>query len=313
MADLAGCIADFFQQQPAVIAWGVAAPEPVACADRFEQWLAAGRHGDMAYLEKHREVRFEPRNFFPVAQSIVLFLHRCPERILAPGVPTEALVSAHARGPDYHHVMKKLIHELAATLAETFRDLKLKPFVDSAPVAERELAVRAGLGWIAKNSMLIHPRYGSQVFIGGFFLDRPLPPAPTAVPDGCGACRTCIDACPTRAIDDNRQIDATRCISYLTIEKKGNIEATLRGRMGNRIFGCDTCQQVCPWNRDHLAGALPEGSKFDRTLEDWQRILQPGGGFKRLFRKTPLYRAGRARMLRNVLIARENREEHAIW
>ena len=309
MADLIGCITDFFRQQPEVVAWGVAAPEPVDDPARFEQWLAEGRHGEMAYLEKHRKLRFAPRRFFPEAESSVLFLHRCPELILRPEAQMEALVSAHARGPDYHQVMKSLIYRLAADLAAKDRELKVKPFVDSAPVAERELAVRAGLGWVGKNSMLIHPRYGSQVFIGGFFLNRALPSSQNRVDERCGSCRSCLVACPTGAIGDNRQIDATRCISYLTIEKKGEIEPALRSRMDNRIFGCDTCQQVCPWNRDHLADALPADSIFNRSLSDWQRLLQPGGGFKRQFRQTPLYRAGRTRMLRNVAIALDNRSK----
>lgn len=307
MAELAGFVDDFFRNQAEVVAWGVAAPDPVDHSDRFEQWLRDGRHGEMAYLEKHRQMRFAPRSFFPAGESIVLFLHRCPERILNAEVSVEALVSAHARGPDYHQVMKKLMYELVENLMAMDRDLQVRPFVDSAPVAERELAVRAGLGWIAKNSMLIHPRYGSQIFIGGFFLNRTLPSAQNKMAEGCGSCRACIDGCPTAAIGANRQIDATRCISYLTIEKKGDIDPLLRSRMDNRIFGCDTCQQVCPWNREHLADTLPAEAKFNRSLADWQRILQPGGGFKRQFRQTPLYRAGRARMLRNVAIALENR------
>jgi epoxyqueuosine reductase len=188
--------------------------------------------------------------------------------------------------------------------------LRLKMFVDSAPVMERDLAVRAGLGWIGKNGLLLHPQHGSQFFIGGFFLNRTLEKKLVAPRESCGTCRRCIDACPTSAIEETRQVNAARCISYLTIEKKGEIDEELRRKIGNRIFGCDACQQVCPWNGKLLVDAPPAGSKFNRPLEDWLKILQPGGGFKRLFKETPVYRAGRQGMLRNVEIALNNRSEN---
>ncbi len=225
-------------------------------------------------------MRLEPRLFFPEAASIVLFLHRTPARIVKPSDAVEAQVAAYGRGPDYHFTLKGLMRELEARLVALDPELKLKKFVDSAPVMERDLAVRAGLGWIGKNGLLLHPMHGSQLFIGGFFVNRSIEKPTTILPDRCGTCRRCIDACPTAAIEEGRQVHASRCISYLTIEKKGEIEPELRSKIGTRIFGCDTCQQVCPWNAKQLVEAFPEGSKFKRTLTEWQTILQPGGGLQ---------------------------------
>ena len=307
MVDPFGCIDSFFTKHPDVLHWGVATTEPIEHAEDFRQWLADGRHGEMAYLENNLEMRLKPRNFFPEAESIVLFLHRCPQPILDPAAESEARVAAYACGPDYHHQLKALIRDLQQSLLKGDPTLKLKAFVDSAPVMERDLAVRARLGWFGKNSMLLHPKHGSHFFIGGFFLNRRIAKDQPAIPDRCGTCRRCIEACPTSAISDSRQINATRCISYLTIEQKGEIDPNLGRKMGNHIFGCDTCQQVCPWNQKHLAQVPPPASKFQRTLDDWLKILQPGGGFKRLFKETPLYRSGRKRLLRNVELAIGNR------
>ncbi len=303
MADLFACIDGFFSRQDDVLTWGVASPAPLEHPENFRSWLAAGKHGEMAYLENNLEMRLKPRTFFPDAESVVLFLHRWPEPILAAATTMEARVAAYACGPDYHHVMKALIRALTQALRERDPALHIKAFVDSAPVMERDLAVRAGLGWIGRNGMLLHPQYGSQFSIGGFFINRVLSRNLPVIPDRCGSCRRCLDDCPTAAIGESRQINAAHCISYLTIEKKGEIEEALRQKMGNRIFGCDACQQVCPWNQTSLVEAPRLNSKFNRSLADWRSILQPGGGFKRLFKATPLYRAGRRRMLRNVEIA----------
>ena len=306
MADLFGCIDRFFCQQGDVLEWGVTAPEPIERPERLTQWLAAGKHGEMAYMQEHAAMRLEPRQFFPAAETIVLFLHRTPTRIVKCGNFAEAQVAAYACGPDYHVTLKRLMRELDDQLRDLDPELQLKMFVDSAPVMERDLAVRAGLGWVGKNGLLLHPRYGSQFFVGGFFINRPLEKTLPVIPDRCGTCRRCLEACPTAAIEENRQINATRCISYLTIEKKGEIPLEFRPQIGNRIFGCDSCQQVCPWNGEHLAEVPAKDSKFNRPLQEWQQVLQPGGGFKRLFKDTPLYRTGRQRMLRNVEIAIEN-------
>ncbi len=309
MADLHAGIDNFFSRQRDILAWGVAPPAPIEQPEKFKAWLAAGKHGEMTYLENNLTMRLTPQEFFPPAESVVLFLHRWPEPIRPAELAGQAQVSAYACGPDYHHVMKALMRELEQTLLEQDPTLALKMFVDSAPVMERDLAVRAGLGWIGKNGLLLHPQRGSQFFIGGFFINKPVAGGLPTLPDRCGSCRRCIESCPTAAIEGPRQINASRCISYLTIEKKGEIAAELREKIGNRIFGCDICQQVCPWNQKHLAGAPPPASKFHRSLDDWRLILQPGGGFKRLFKQTPLYRAGRGRMLRNVGIALENDSE----
>ncbi len=306
MADLFSCIYSFFRQQADVLEWGVAPPDPIEQPERLTQWLAAGKQGEMAYMQEHAALRLDPQQFFPEAVSIVLFLHRTPARIVKSPDAVEAQVAAYGRGPDYHFTLKSLMRELEAQLMALDPELRLKMFVDSAPVMERDLAVRAGLGWIGKNGLLLHPTHGSQFFIGGFFVNRGIEKPAAVLPDRCGTCRRCIEACPTAAIEEGRQVYAARCISYLTIEKKGEIAPDLRAKLGTRIFGCDTCQQVCPWNAQQLEEALPEDSKFHLTLADWQKILQPGGGFKRLFKETPLYRAGRQKMLRNVTIALEN-------
>ncbi len=309
MADLFSCIDNFFSQQTDVLEWGVASPAPLEQPERLMQWLAEHKHGEMAYMQEHLAMRLNPQQFFPEAESVVLFLHRTPVNIVKSPKMLEAQVAAYACGPDYHHTLKSMMRELEPQLVAFDPELKLKMFVDSAPVMERDLAVRAGLGWVGKNGLLLHSQHGSQFFLGGFFLNRKLEKEAVISHDACGTCRRCIDACPTSAIEETRQVNASRCISYLTIEKKGEIDQEFYEKIGNRIFGCDTCQQVCPWNAKLLVDDPSDGSKFNRSLEDWLVILQPGGGFKRLFKETPLYRAGRRKMLRNVGIALNNCEE----
>jgi epoxyqueuosine reductase len=253
MANLFRCIDSFFSQQTDVLEWGVASPEPLEHPEKLERWLVEKKHGEMAYMQEHLAMRINPQQFMPEAESILLFLHRYPEQIPESAGALEAQVAAYARGVDYHHTIKGLVRELEQQLVAMDPDIRLKAFVDSAPVMERDLAVRAGLGWLGKNGLLLHQQYGSQFFIGGFFLNRKIEKTLQPQRDACGSCRKCIDACPTSAIEETRQVDASRCISYLTIEKKGEIEKDLSRKMGNRIFGCDTCQQVCPWNAKHLA------------------------------------------------------------
>ncbi|MGL1901507.1 MAG: tRNA epoxyqueuosine(34) reductase QueG [Fibrobacterales bacterium] len=307
MEQLFELIDNYFEEIPEVLHWGTATPEPSTHSEALQTWLSQGKNGEMQFMENHIELRTDPKQFFPEAQSAIIFLHRYPDSIIKGTQDVEAHISAYARGTDYHTIMKSLIFKLGDQLKEIDATISMKAFVDSAPVNERELAVRAGLGWLGKHSNLIHPKSGSQFFIGGFFINKEVTKDVRTYPDGCAACRKCIDACPTQAIEDNRSIDARRCISYLTIEKKGDIDPELASKMGTNIFGCDICLEVCPWNKKHLGDTpLSQDSKFVNTFEEWDKILAHGGGFKRLFKDTPLYRAGKPKMARNIAIARQN-------
>lgn len=222
----------------------------------------------MAYMADQLEDRLDPQRVLPGAQSVLMVADRyaprdggrddAAERERADGQP-RAVVARYARGRDYHEQIKRRLHRLADALRASFPGAEFRSFADTAPVLERRFAQRAGLGWLAKNAMLIHPRHGSYLLLGGVLttLDLPAPPEDEqpAFVDSCGTCTRCIDACPTRAIASQPlagpgvpRIDASRCISYLTIEHRGPIDPALEVKMGDRVFGCDICQEVCPHN-----------------------------------------------------------------
>ncbi len=305
MQELLATIDNHFSEHSKVLHWGTSDASPSNYAAQLTEWLSEGKHGEMEYLSNHAALRNDPLLFFPEAQSAILFLHSYPTPIVKEA-PLGPEISAYAHGIDYHFIMKDIIKKLEVKLLESDETIMIKAFVDSAPVNERELAVRAGLGWLGKNCALIHPKSGSQFFIGGFFINKILEKESRDYPDGCAACRKCIDACPTQALEGDRSIDARKCISYLTIEKKGPIDTDLQKQMGNHIFGCDICLQVCPWNKKHLDDNPEDTSPFLKEFTEWEQLLQPGGGFKSQFKNTPLYRAGRKKMLRNLSIAQEN-------
>jgi len=272
----------------------------------LEAYLAAGHHGEMEWMQTRQDERADPTTLWAGARSvIVLGMNYGPDRdplaILAK--KSKAAISVYAQGDDYHDVVKKKLKALAGFIFEKTR-APVKVFVDTAPVMEKPLAQKAGLGWQGKHSNLVSREFGSWLFLGSIFTAVDLPPD-TPETDHCGNCRACLDICPTAAFPAPYRIDARRCISYLTIENKGPIPREFRGAMGNRIYGCDDCLAACPWNKFAQAG-------HEMKLMAREELRAPGlallaqlddAGFRALFRKSPVKRIGRDRFLRNVMIA----------
>ena len=317
---------------------GITTPDPPEHLTAFEQWLQAGRHGDMAYLEREstRRLRADPRQLLPECEAILLLgMPYYPSRQgigdkgegqsgplppvpspLAPVPQAEGIgrIASYAWGEDYDHVIPERATALVNFLENRLgRAVPHRWYTDSGPLLERDLAQRAGLGWIGKNTCLINPRQGSYFFLAELLLGVPLQPDPPFTADRCGACTRCIDACPTGCIRPDRTLDARRCISYLTIELKGDIPPELRPRLGNWVFGCDVCQQVCPWNR-----FAPE--QGDPAFAPRQGMPGPelpaelaltAAEFKRQFAGSPVLRAKRRGYVRNVAVALGNQGDAA--
>jgi len=223
-----------------------------AYRDHLERWLAQHFHGEMDYMERHRELRLAPERLHPGTLrvlSVRMDYNLDKEQTLAPLLQREkAYISRYARGRDYHKLIRRRLQLLAERITTATGEFGYRAFVDSAPVLERALAEKAGLGWIGKNTMLINKKAGSWFFLGELFTDLPLP-VDSPVSAHCGSCTACLEICPTQAFTAPNQLDARRCISYLTIELKGSIPEPLRPLIGNRVFGCDDCQLICPWNK----------------------------------------------------------------
>jgi epoxyqueuosine reductase len=289
---------------------GVAAPDAIGPAgERLAAFLAKGMHGDMDWLETHRERRMSPKALWPDVRSVIMLgMNYGPERdplaILAER--SRGAISVYARGRDYHEVIKGKLKTLAGWLhRETGGDVKV--FVDTAPVMEKPLAQAAGLGWQGKHTNLVSRESGSWLFLGAIFTAAELPPdMPEA--DHCGNCRRCLDICPTAAFPAPYRLDARRCISYLTIEHKGHIAPEFRRPIGNRIYGCDDCLAVCPWNK--FAEAAREAKFTARVATDGAPISEllalDDAAFPAAFTGSPVKRTGRDRFIRNVLIAAGN-------
>jgi epoxyqueuosine reductase len=304
-------------------------------------WLAAGHHGSMDYMQRHGLLRARPAELVPGTVSVITarmnYLpreraaasqhvlaanhadvpdgeHRDTFKLDAPGFvqhelsrlqqPGEAVISVYARGRDYHKVMRQRLQQLAHKLQDTVGPLGHRVFTDSAPVLEAELAVQSGLGWRGKHTLVLHREAGSFFFLGEIFVDMALP-ATDAVSDHCGQCNACISACPTQAIIAPYQLDARRCISYLTIEHDGPIPVELRPLMGNRIYGCDDCQLVCPWNKFAQRSVLADfderhglGAARLLQLVQWDEAT-----FLRMTEGSAIRRIGHVRWLRNLAIA----------
>ena len=229
---------------------------------RLLEWLRAGRHGEMAYMARHGTTRSRPHELMPgTIRVISARMDYLPAETTSPLVllerPTIGYVSRYALGRDYHKVMRARLKRLAARIEQHSGPFGYRAFVDSAPVLEKALAENAGLGWIGKHTNLLNRGAGSWFFLGEIYTDLPLPPD-RAASNHCGQCQACIDICPTRAIVAPYQLDARRCISYLTIELRGSIPEELRPLIGNRIYGCDDCQLVCPWNRFARSSGEPD-------------------------------------------------------
>jgi epoxyqueuosine reductase len=294
---------------------GFAGPDIDDAGQRLGEFLAAGWQGDMDWLEAKRERRADPRALWPDVRSIVMLgLNYGPASDpLAPLARRErGTISVYAQGRDYHDLLKARLKQLAAWLQATYGG-EVKVFVDTAPVMEKPLAARAGLGWQGKHTNLVSREFGSWLFIGSIFTTAKIvPDAPEE--DHCGACRRCLDICPTHAFTAPYQIDARACISYLTIEHKGHIARHFRAAMGNRVFGCDDCLAICPWNKfaqDARETKLSARSGSDNPPLS-ELLALDDAAFRARFRGTPIKRMGRDRFLRNVLIAAGNSGDAAL-
>jgi epoxyqueuosine reductase len=284
-------------------ACGITAAQPVEEErPRLLTWLMEGNHADMSWMENHVEKRLDPAKLVPGSKSVIVVLHNYyfPDHDVLPVVP---VVSRYARGRDYHKVVKKKLMKLKRFIHDEITPVEGRAFVDSAPVLERALALRAGLGWIGKNSMLLNRRLGSFFFIGELVIDLALPPDTNRVTDFCGTCTRCIDACPTKAIIRPYVVDARKCISWWTIEYKGpEISGPAPEDFRNRLFGCDICQDVCPWNQKAPPSGetdyQPAKGLLDMDHQAWEEIDEKS--FNTHFGHTPLKRAGFEGMKRNL-------------
>ena len=272
-------------------------------------FLADGRHGDMDWLAATAERRKSPQSLWPEARSVIMLglnYGRGADPLAVLGERSRGAISIYAQRADYHDVFKAKLKALARAL-QSMTDAEVKVFVDTAPVMEKPLAAKAGLGWQGKHTNLVSREFGSWLFIGSIFTTAAIEPdAPEQ--DHCGGCRRCLDICPTRAFTAPYQIDARRCISYLTIEHKGHIAPQFREAMGNRIFGCDDCLAACPWNKFAQTARETKFAVREETASPpLAELLQlDDAAFRARFRGTPIKRTGHARFLRNVLIAAGN-------
>jgi len=295
---------------------GVARPDSIPlAAERLREFLAASAHGDMAWLAENAERRGDPRTMWPEVRSIVMLgINYGPDDdpLAVLRERTRGDISVYARGDDYHDLIKPRLKSLGRWLIDTAGG-DIKVFVDTAAVMEKPLAAAAGIGWQGKHTNLVSRQLGSWLFLGAIFTTLDLPPD-EAERDHCGNCQACLDVCPTAAFPAPYRLDARRCISYLTIEHKGPIPRELRELMGNRIYGCDDCLAVCPWNKFAQRGretklAARAALRAPR-LADLVRL--DDAAFRALFAKSAVKRIGRARFVRNVLIAIGNSGEAAL-
>jgi len=294
----------------------VARPDAIAQAGaRLGAFIAEGGHGDMAWLAATAIRRGEPRALWPEVRAIAMLgVNYGPREdpLAAPARRDKGAISVYAQGDDYHEVIKRRLKELARWLV-AHAGGEVKVFVDTAAVMEKPLAAAAGLGWQGKHTNLVSREFGSWLFLGAIFTSLDLP-ADEPERDHCGRCRACLDICPTAAFPAPYRLDARRCISYLTIEHKGSIPRDLRSASGNRIYGCDDCLAVCPWNKFAQAGReaklAARAELRAPALADLAEL--DDAGFRALFRKTAIKRTGRDRFLRNVMIAIGNSGDIAL-
>jgi epoxyqueuosine reductase len=289
---------------------GFARAEPLdEEARRLEQWLKEGRQGEMDWMENHFDKRIDPTKLVPGSKSVVSVIagYRFAENEAYDRSQNNPKIAKYARGRDYHKVFKNRLKKLFLFTQELAGSIQGRIFVDSAPVMDKAWAQRAGLGWIGKNSNLLNKTHGSWFFIGEMILDIPFVyDAPET--DHCGTCTRCIDACPTDAIYEPFKVDGSRCISYLTIELKDAIPDEFKQDMGEWMFGCDICQDVCPWNRKSAYGRIEDLQPRERVLypadRNWSEITEDE--FDVLFEGSPVRRAKYDWFIRNARIAEEN-------
>jgi len=295
---------------------GIARVDPDwAAAQRLERFVAFGHHGSMGWMEETLARRRHPQAMWPGARSAVaVALNYGPEGdpLRALETPERAAISVYAQGADYHDVLKKRLKRLARAFVEATGH-EVKVFVDTAPLMEKPLAALAGLGWQGKHTNLVSRELGSWTFLGIMLTDAELAPdAPET--DHCGSCRACLDICPTNAFTAPYQLDARRCISYLTIEHDGPVPLEFRKQMGNRIYGCDDCLAVCPWNKfAEIASESAFHARIELRRPELADLVQlDDAAFREVFSGSPVKRIGRGRFIRNVLIAIGNSGQPAL-
>ena len=297
---------------------GVTTPEPPPHFDTYQMWLDEGRHGTMDWMARKRSqrARANPRELLPECKSILVVGMRYQPQDSSPAEPEHpAQVAQYAVGDDYHDVIPERLERLMGTVEGWLgEEIPYRIYTDTGPILERELAQRAGLGWIGKNTCLIHPQHGSYFFLAEVLLGLTLEPDDPIRTDHCGTCTRCIEACPTDCILPDRTLDARRCISYLTIELREAIPDDLRSDMGQWVFGCDICQQVCPWNQ-RFAQPSDESAYQSRPFlkhaapEDYLQLDDED--YREVMRNSPLKRAKRRGLARNAAVAAGNRSDPA--
>lgn len=303
---------------------GIAEVQPARHAAAYRQWLREGHHADMEWIARNPELRVDPRNWQSEAKSMIVLGVSYATQSPSPRIwndPMRGRIARYAWGRDYHKVIRKRLDRLSAWVTEHGpRGVKTFYFNDARPMLEHDAALAAGLGFIGRNTLLIHPEYGSMLFLGGLLLSCPLTPDPPTPGDGseyvakgktsdCGACRRCLNACPTHAFPAEYILNSRLCISYQTIENRGDIPVNLRPKFGNWIFGCDVCQEVCPWVKRYSQPSRepwlqPEPDRMAPRLEELAELDDEG--FLARFAGTPVMRTKRSGLLRNVAVALGN-------
>ncbi|MCK4879713.1 MAG: tRNA epoxyqueuosine(34) reductase QueG [Bacteroidales bacterium] len=278
-------------------------------AERLKAWLEKGYHASMGYMANHFEKRTDPTRLVEGSKTVISLLYNYyTERQQKD--PEAPVLSKYAYGKDYHYILKEKMQLLFDFIKSLHPEAEGRVFVDSAPVLDRAWAKRGGLGWIGKNSNLISRSAGSFLFIGELILNLELEYHDVPEGDFCGSCTLCIEACPTQAILDNRTIDSGKCISYQTIENRGEIPSEIEEKLSGRLFGCDICQDVCPWNRKALnhqePGFNPDTELLEMSKESWQNLKRKE--FDLLFYQSPLQRAGYDKVTSNMASLQKNRE-----
>ncbi len=292
---------------------GIAPVGPSAYGDYFRRWLDQGRHGSMAYLARRVDERIDPSVYLPGARSAVCVAINYKPQLDAAGQPQtqpqSGRIARYALGDDYHEVIKPRLFELADFIRTARPDAQTRVGVDTAPILEKELAQRGGIGWIGKNTCLIHPRIGSWLLLGEVITTAELQPDEPGI-DRCGTCTRCLDACPTGALDAPYQMDARRCISYLTIEHAGAIEPSLAAMLGDWVYGCDICQEVCPWNTKAPAGSdpalQPRTALASGSLDPAEVLSWDADRFAAVFRRSAVKRVKLPQLQRNARHVLEN-------
>ncbi|HVN74729.1 MAG TPA: tRNA epoxyqueuosine(34) reductase QueG [Thermoanaerobaculaceae bacterium] len=303
-ADLASEVKSFATRELGFDLVGITTAEPLPGGKRLARWIDRGAHGDMSYMATTLAVRADPRAFLPGARSVVcvaMSYRDAPEPPETGAAGERAVVARYARRRDYHKVLRGRLVRLGRLLADRVPGAAWRPAVDTAPLLEKELAQRAGLGWIGKNTCLINRTLGSELLLGELVTSVALPPD-EAETDHCGTCTLCLEACPTRAFDGAKSLDARRCISYATIEHRGAFPESVLPGLGGHVFGCDICQAVCPWNRRAPVSCNPALATRAglRELSRTRLAALDDAGWTAVSAGTPLRRLDGARLRRNL-------------